>query len=43
LSNDFAGEDDPPLTDEQMARMRRGPEPQEIRQRLGLTQREFSQ
>lgn len=34
--------DNPPLTDDQLARMRRVPNPQEIRQQLGLTQREFS-
>ena len=34
--------DNPPLTDEQLARMRRVPNPHEIRQNLGLTQREFS-
>ena len=34
--------DNPPLTDEQLARMRRVPNPQQIRENLGLTQREFS-
>ena len=34
--------DNPPLTDEQLARMRRVPNPQEIRENLGLTQREFA-
>ena len=34
--------DNPPLTDEQLARMRRVPNPQEIREHLGLTQREFA-
>jgi len=43
LQNALADPDNPPLTDEQLARMRRIPDPQEIRQRLGLTQREFSQ
>jgi putative transcriptional regulator len=43
LQNALADEDNPPLTDDQLARMRRVPNPQEIRQRLGLTQREFSQ
>jgi putative transcriptional regulator len=43
LQNALADEDNPPLTDDQLARMRRVPDPQEIRQRLGLTQREFSQ
>jgi len=42
LQNAIADEDSPPLTDDQLARMRRVPDPQEIRQRLGLTQREFS-
>ena len=31
-----------PIADEQLARLRRIPNPQEIRQRLGLTQLEFS-
>jgi putative transcriptional regulator len=43
LQNALADPDNPPLTDEQLARMRPVPDPQEIRQRLGLTQREFSQ
>ena len=43
LQNALADPDNPPLTDNQLARMRRVPDPQEIRQRLGLTQREFSQ
>ena len=34
--------DNPPLTDEQLARMRRIPYPQGIRGQLGLTQREFA-
>ena len=42
LQNALADEENPPLTDEQLARMRRVPNPQEIRQRLGLTQREFA-
>jgi putative transcriptional regulator len=42
LQNALADEDNPPLTDEQLARMRRVPNPQEIRQRMGLTQREFA-
>jgi putative transcriptional regulator len=37
-----ANEDNPPLTDEQLARMRRVPRPKDIRERLGLTQREFA-
>jgi len=43
LQNALADPDNPPLRDEQLARMRRVPDPQEIRQGLGLTQREFSQ
>ena len=43
LQNALADEDNPPLIDDQLARMRRIPDPQQIRQRLGLTQREFSQ
>jgi putative transcriptional regulator len=43
LQNAIADENSPPLTDDQLARMRRIPDAQEIRQRLGLTQREFSQ
>jgi putative transcriptional regulator len=38
----LADPDNPPLTDEQLSRMRRVPNPQEIRQALGLTQREFA-
>lgn len=34
--------DNPPLTDEQLARMRRVPRPHAIRKQLGLTQREFA-
>ena len=40
--NALADEDNPPLTDAQLARMRRVPRPREIRERLGLTRREFS-
>jgi putative transcriptional regulator len=40
--NALADEDNPPLTNEQLARLRRVPNPQEIRERLGLTQREFA-
>ena len=43
LQNALADPDNPPLTDDQLARMRRVPDPQEIRQHLGLTQREFAQ
>ena len=34
--------DNPPLTAEQLARFRRVPNPRQIRERLGLTQREFA-
>jgi len=34
--------DNPPLTEEELARMRRVPNPREIRRRLHLTQEEFS-
>jgi putative transcriptional regulator len=40
--NALADPDNPPLTDAQLARMRRVPNPQEIREALGLTQREFA-
>lgn len=40
--NALADPDNPPLTDEQLSRMRRVPNPQEIRQDLGLTQRAFA-
>jgi putative transcriptional regulator len=40
--NALADPGNPPLTDEQLARMRRVPDPREIRQNLGLTQREFA-
>ena len=40
--NALADPDNPPLTDEQLARMRRVPNPQQIRKQLGLTQRQFS-
>jgi putative transcriptional regulator len=40
--NALADEDNPPLTDEQLARMRRPPRPKEIREHLGLTQRQFA-
>jgi putative transcriptional regulator len=43
LQNALADEDNPPLIDDQLARMRRIPDPQEIRQCLGLTQRECAQ
>ena len=38
----LADPDNPPLTAEQLARMRRVPNPREIREGLGLTQREFA-
>lgn len=38
----LADPDNPPLTPEQLSRMRRVPNPQEIREALGLTQREFA-
>ena len=34
--------DNPPLTPEQLARFRRVPNPQQIREKLGLSQREFA-
>jgi len=34
--------DNPPLTKEQLSRMRRVPNPREIREQLGLTQRDFA-
>ncbi len=34
--------DNPPLTAEQLARFRRVPNPRQIREELGLTQREFA-
>jgi putative transcriptional regulator len=40
--NALADPDNPPLTDEQLARLRRVPHPHEIRQGLGLSQREFA-
>jgi putative transcriptional regulator len=42
VRNALADADNPPLTDAQLSRMRRVPNPQEIRQKLGLTQREFA-
>jgi putative transcriptional regulator len=42
LQNALNDPDNPPLTDEQLARMRRVPNPQWIRENLGLTQREFA-
>jgi len=40
--NALADPDNPPLTDDQLSRMHRVPHPQEIREQLGLTQREFA-
>lgn len=40
--NALADPDNLPLTDEQLSRMRRVPNPREIREELGLTQREFA-
>jgi putative transcriptional regulator len=34
--------DNPPMTDEELARFRRVPDPKKIRQRLGMTQIEFA-
>lgn len=42
LQNALADPDNPPLTDDQLARLRRVPDPREIRQRLELTQRAFA-
>lgn len=42
MENALSDPDNPPLTDEQLARMRRVPNPQWIREGLGLTQREFA-
>jgi putative transcriptional regulator len=40
--NALADKDSQPMTPEQLARMRRAPNPREIRRRLGLTQEEFA-
>jgi putative transcriptional regulator len=42
LRNALADPDAQPLTPEQRARMRRVPNPQAIRQKMGLTQKEFA-
>ena len=42
LRNALADPDSQPLPPEQLARMRRAPDPRAIRQRLGLTQEEFA-
>ena len=41
--NALADPDNPPLTNEQLSRMWRVPNPREIREQFGLTQREFAQ
>jgi putative transcriptional regulator len=41
-ANALSDPDNPPLTDEELARMRRVPDPERIRTRLGLTQAEFA-
>jgi putative transcriptional regulator len=43
LQNARADPANPPLTDDQLARLRRVPDPREFRQRLGLPQRAFAQ
>ncbi|MGH2618014.1 MAG: helix-turn-helix domain-containing protein, partial [Thermomicrobiales bacterium] len=40
--NALADPDNPPLTEDQLSRMRRVPNPLQIREQLGLTQREFA-
>ncbi len=40
--NALADEDSQPMTPHQLARMRRAPNPRAIRDRLGLTQKEFA-
>lgn len=40
--NALADPDNPPLTEDQLSRMRRVPNPREIRDHLGLSQREFA-
>lgn len=42
LQNALADEDSPPMTPQQLARMRRAPNPRAIRQRFGMTQKEFA-
>jgi putative transcriptional regulator len=41
-ANALADPDNPPLTKEQLAKMRRVPNSRQIRENLGLTQREFA-
>lgn len=40
--NALADDDNPPLTSQQLARMRRTPNPREIRRSLGMTQAQFA-
>ncbi len=42
-ANALSDPDNPPLTDEELSRMRRVPNPREIRTRLDLTQEEFAE
>lgn len=42
-ANALADPDNPPLTDEELARMRRVPDPRRIRERLTLTQEQFAE
>lgn len=41
-ANALSDPDNPPLTDEELARMRRVPNPERIRQKLGLSQEAFA-
>ncbi|MDQ3692057.1 MAG: helix-turn-helix domain-containing protein [Chloroflexota bacterium] len=42
-ANALADPDNPPLTDEELARMRLSPNPKRIRQRLQMTQEQFAE
>ena len=42
-ANALSDPDNPPLTDEELARMRRVPDPRRIRERLKLTQEQFAE
>jgi putative transcriptional regulator len=42
-ANALADPDNPPLTDEELARMRPAPQPRRIRERLKLTQEQFAE
>lgn len=42
-ANALSDPDNPPLTDEELSRMRRVPNPREIRSRLNLTQEQFAE